>query len=633
MKWTVAVGTLMAIAVAGTSARASLTTSEVEQVRGYVATETHADRVRALVARPDLASDESAAAMSAALTGVPLDARRMAYLRDLVANGPSPATRPVLAVATARGLLARADLVFTQHPADLDRVPSALGELEAAYAFIADEVSDPAAGLDDAARADVGKALAGHVARNASSLQPDAAAPVPIARARAQAALALMDATPEGPTHRVDLADELALTGARRAALVEAGLLVLDEGGGDAAARIAQVRALLDRLPGAREGTAAVFVGDARATFHGRAVAVSVDAAGSEPLAEAGSPWGDDAAPPPIAASTMALARGLASVEVARALERRPQLRVQVEHDGGDAGVATAAAMLAVDGPRTVQVAAARLLAGQRDTAAAVADAMGALAVFAPAASGRDQGLAVPVGGAEAGADGALLATRVTLDPTGAASSFRLQGHAWRIDRDGTGAVAAMRRDGARVTTSMLPEARVLATAGSSWSGGGLVFARLSGAPRAAIAAGPRVRLLGSGVSDAIVAPAPGDDVAVDADLRVTGGPGGVVVRALPGGRGFLGASLLVVPGSPAHAALLVADPAGIETAAAPVVAIPASPKVHVRLSVRGHRLEAKVGPTTLTATLPAALAHGDLALRAYPGATVEASGWRVGRP
>jgi hypothetical protein len=58
MKWIVLVGALAAAAAAEATAHASLTLSEVEQLRGYVATETHADRVRALVARPDLTADE-----------------------------------------------------------------------------------------------------------------------------------------------------------------------------------------------------------------------------------------------------------------------------------------------------------------------------------------------------------------------------------------------------------------------------------------------------------------------------------------------------------------------------------------------------------------------------------------------
>jgi hypothetical protein len=54
---------------------------------------------------------------------------------------------------------------------------------------------------------------------------------------------------------------------------------------------------------------------------------------------------------------------------------------------------------------------------------------------------------------------------------------------------------------------------------------------------------------------------------------------------------------------------------------------------VHVRLAVKGRSLEAKVGSAVLAATLPADMAHGDVALRAYPSASIEASGLSVHKP
>jgi hypothetical protein len=607
------------LAASGGVARASLTTSESEQVRGYVAGETHADRVRAFVARPDLTADESATVMTAALGGASLDDRRIAFLQEVVSGGPTPASRPVLAVATVRGLLARADALYAQHPADLDRSP-ALAEIARAYVFAAGEVADPAS--SDSERADLARALSDHVGRNGALLKLDVPVSPAVARVRAQVALALYDAMPDGPTRRVDAADKLGLTGARRSAIVELGLLLLDAGGTDV--RMAELRALLDRFPGARDGAEAVVVGDEHATFRARGGVVVTGDSAPGPLGEPDSPWGADAAPPAIEASTMAIARGLAAAAVHRAVERRPALRVQVEHDGGEAGVATFAAMLALDGPRTVEVAAARSLAGKRENLAWLGDALGALAVFAPAGAAAD-GLSVPLGH--------VRATHVALEPTGAASAFRLDPHLWRIERDGAGIITAVHRDGAPVAMSMLPDAHVAATEAKSWTGAGLVFARLAGVPHAVIGAGPRVRVTGtSGVADAIVAPAPGDDVAVETDLRVDGGPAGIVVRALPTATGFKGVSLVLIPGTKTRAVLLFADGAGTDTAAAPVVDLAGGATQHVRLVVRGNRVEAKLGGATLTATLPDDLAHGDVALRAYPGATVEAGAWRVRR-
>lgn len=619
----------LAVASLAPQARAALTASEAEQVRGYVAEAAHADRVRALVARTDLSPDESAAAMAQALAGIALDDRHAAYLEAMVHGAPSPATRPVLAVATVRGLLARVDALLAAHPADLDRAPGALGEIGLAYRFAAGEVAATDASMTDAARADVGRALLDHMTRNAALLRLDAPVPLAVARLRAQLAVSIADSLPDGPTRKIDAADRLGLTGARRAALVDLGLLVADRGGTDD--RIAEVRAVAERLPGARDGAEAVFVGDDKATFRARAAVVATaDASG--PLGEAASPWGGEAAPPAVSALTMAVARGLGAAAVGRALEKRPGLRVLVDRDGGAAGVVTLAAMLAVDAPRTVDVAAARFIAGRRESAAWLSDALGALAAFArvtPSSGdvrgdeGRD-GLVVPLSGA------GVSARRVVLDPNGAAAAFRLAGHLWRLTRDDTGAVTAFTRDGAPVALAMLPTARVAATDGSQWSGAGLVFARLAGTPRVAIAAGPRVRVVGATAADAISTPAPGDDVTLDADVHLDGGPGGILVHALPAARGFRGISLLLVPGSPGHAALMAADGSGNETAASPVVEIAPSPSAHVTIVVKGKQLTAQVGPATLSLTLPDALLHGDVGLRAYPGVTLEVSGWRL---
>jgi hypothetical protein len=275
--------------------------------------------------------------------------------------------------------------------------------------------------------------------------------------------------------------------------------------------------------------------------------------------------------------------------------------------------------MLAVDGERTIEVVAARSLAGKPAVLASLSDAIGAMAAFAPAS--RSEGLSLPLGG--------VTATRVSLEPTGAATALRLGSHVWRFERDATGVVTALHRDGAPVTASMLGATRVSATQASSWRAEGLVFARLSGAPALAISAGPRVRLVGSAVFDSVSAPGPGDDVTLEADLRVDG-PAGVAVRTVPTPVGFRGISLMLLPGTPMHAVLLAADGAGTDTAAAPVVEVPAATVFHVRMAVRGSKVEAQVGGVALAADLPDDFAHGDVGLRAYPGTTVEATGWRV---
>jgi hypothetical protein len=615
--------------VSVSSAQATLAPSESEQVRHEVSKAENVAHVRALVARPDLTSDEAARVMAEAMSGTPLDAAHVEYLRDLVFGSASAASRPTLAVAVVRGVIARADTLLAHN---LDGGGAPLTELARGYALVEDVVAaDPQANITDSARADCARALAAHVVRNASVLRPDAVVSPAVANVRAQVAIALFDATPDIPGRRVDVANNLGLSGARRMALIELGTLVLDQGGSDA--RVIALRHLLERVPGAGDGAEAIVVGD-KLAFPLRArggTVVAVEAAGASSMTEARSPWGSEVAPPPIDEATMALVHDLASAAVKHALDQRPQLRAAVEHDGGEAGVTTMAAMLEVDAERTLDAAAARLIAGKRESVAWLSDAIGALAVFAPPAKGAD-GLTVRLGRANVAGSSTVRATRVALDSAGSATALLFDAHTWRIARDNRGTVTGLSRDAAPVTAKMLPNARPVAEQATSWNNAGLVFARLAGFPRASVMPGPRVWVYGSSVSDAIAAPAPGDDVAVEADLRVHGGPAGIAVRAVPGSvsRAFKGVSLLVVPGSPPSAALLVGDGAGVDIAAATVVDLASAPVQHVRLVVKGQKVEARIGTATLQATLPAGFDHGDVALRAYPGASVEASGWRV---
>jgi hypothetical protein len=627
-------GPAAALVFWSSTAQASLTPSEVEQVRHDVSRAQNIEHVRALVARPDLSNGEAGATMTTAMSGTPVDPAHAAYLRELV-FGSASAARPMLAVAVVRGLLARGDALMAQHPSDLDRSGAPLSEIAQAYALVEEVVgADPQAGVTDSARAECAQALAEHVARHPNVLRADAAVAPAVATVRAQAAIALFDSMPDTPARRVDAANDLGLSGPRRAALIELGILLLDLGGSDA--RATTLRALLERLPGARDGAEAIVVVDEHALrLHARGgEVVAIKAAPEALLTELDSPWGNEAAPPPIDAATMAAAHGIAAAAVRRALERRPQLRSAVERDGGEAGVVTMAAMLAIDAQRTVEVAAGRLLEGKRESVAWLADAIGALAVFAARPAKGDEGLAVLVGRADGARVGTARATRVSLDPTGAGSTLRLDAHTWRIVRDDRGMVVRFSRDTAPVSAKVLAETRPEALGGSSWNGGGLVFARLAGAPRVAVAAGPRVWVFGSSVFDAIAAPSPGDDVVVEADLRVEGGPAGIVVRAVPGpSRAFKGLSLVVLPGATPRAALLIGNGAGVETAASPVVDVASGQSQHVRVKVKGQKVEAKVGTTTLETILPEGFEHGDVALRAYPGASVEVAGWKVKKP
>ncbi len=441
VRWPVLAGLLSIASIAS----ASLTPSESEQVRRDVATAMHVARVRALVARPDLSSGEAVAAMVGPLTMTPVDREHTTFLHELVFSDASTASRPVLAVVVVRALLARADAVIAEHPYDLDQRHEALGELRRIYGLVEEVAAAGALGnIPASSRADCAHALLDHVARNATVLQPQAPVGPYVAQARAQAAIALLDLTADGTTKRVDAASALALTGVRRALLVERGVLLLDSGGPDS--QVAPVRMLLDRLLPGRDWLEAILVGgdpSRLAARDGAIVGIAESVPSAPPL------WGSDVEPPPVDAWTTSIATGLAAVAVPNAVDSKPDLLAQIDRDGGKDAVSAAAAMLAIDGPRLVHVAVARFETGRPESAAVLTDAVGALSVFAPPAGAG--GLSIPVGPAMGG-PATIRLTQIVMGPTGAAASFRLDGHTWMVDRDAAGAVTGMRRDGVRVT-------------------------------------------------------------------------------------------------------------------------------------------------------------------------------------
>ena len=186
----------------------------------------------------------------------------------------------------------------------------------------------------------------------------------------------------------------------------------------------------------------------------------------------------------------------------------------------------------------------------------------------------------------------------------------------------------------------MLPGARVPVSEGAVWSSSGLVFAKMQGSPRAGIAPGPRVRLVGAGARgyDAIATAAPGDDVLVEGDVTPTG-PVALAVRAIAGKDAWKGVLLALTPGvagaagAPARASIRAIDEAGKETELAAPVDLPAAMPLHVKIVVKGSKLDASIGGVALKATVPPAFAHGDVALGARKGAALDVAGWSVRRP
>jgi len=641
----------MVCVASSSNAHAALTSSEQAQIVSYVA-EGHvltAARVRALIARPDLTIDESAAALQAALAPVVFHEQRAAYVHEMLYGQASLPSRAVVAVALTRALAGRADAILSKHEADLDQDDAAKSELLRIFGFLDSDIAnagqthgashDPNAGIGAQSYDDAAKALAGVIEHHARWLKGDATIPTAAEPVRAQLQLVIFDMTNDTTTRRFDVADRLWLTGSRRAPLTELGILVLDDGHADPA-RIDATRALLARLPGARENVEAVSLVEMAPTLHARGEILAVRADATH-----AAPFGEDVSPPAVPSEIVGLSRALAAVVVKRAFDVRPELREQAEADAAAAAgdpakslgvpvdpsatgaMTTAVQLLALDASRAIEVAMVRSIAGHPEATAILSDAIGAMAVFTPPTPGS---LSIALGrAADDGTMSSLDATNVRLAPAGFATSFALLGHTWSFTRDDSGRVTA-KRDGSPAALSMLDHARAPVAAGSVFSGGGIVFAKMSGAPRAGVSAGGRVRVVGDG---AIGTAAPGDDVAVDATVDVHG-EAAVVVRAISTTSAFKGVGVVLdATTSALRVSLRAWDDAGKSTELAPPVEIPATPRAVIRVAVKGDKLEAHVGSVVLRADVPPAFAHGDVAIAVKHGASFEANGWSVKRP
>ncbi len=646
-----------AVALTARPASAALTDSEKAQIKGFVqgGQVSTAQRVRALVARPDLALEESTSALSDALVPVVFQATGAAYMREVIFGGSSLSGRPVLVSAVTRALLARADALLGQ--SHIEEHPEVLAELSRIYGFVSARIAnvgkpegpahDPATGIPTSTYDDCVRAFADHVQRNPRWLSPEAPVPLAFQRVRAQEELTLYDLTNETPTRRVDAATALGLTGARRKLLTELGVLVLDSGRADDA-RVQRLRNFYVRIASLATGTRsfeAIDFGEAKPDLQARGTVVGVAVPLEVGPSQTGAVPSEEVDTVPVDLPLFVLAFELSKPAALYALLLHPELRRWADEDvqasQAPAGamtpvdrVAGMMAQLLVDAPRTVDLAFARVLAGRWRTAGLLSDALGVLASLGPPGTPAT-GLSVPLG-RSAGPNGEterIDASSLRLAPTGAVLSFQLDPHRWDIERDAVGAVGGVRCEGQPVTMAVLRLARVPVSEATSWTSGGLVFARLSGTPRAGVAAGSRIRVVGVGQAgtDAIATPSPGDDVLIEADLSVTGGEGGLVARAVSTKGAFQGVSLVVLPGAPVRAVLRIDDGKGGDANLGQPVAI-ADGSVHARLAVRGTAAEATLGGVTLKGALPASLAHGDVAIRAKAGATVEASALTIRR-
>jgi hypothetical protein len=376
-----AFGASLAFLLWAGSAAASLTSSEKGQIRDFVHTAhvESAGKVRSLVARTDLTAEESIGVLTEALAPVGYSDARGAFFKELVFGGASAASRPIVALATVKAMLARADAVYDRYVGGLDHEPKAIAELVGIYGFLDSVIANGGkSSIPVASYEQFAKALRDHVDRNARWIKGDGALPAPVVRVRAQAQVALFDMLPEGTTRRVDAADRLGLKGARRTLLGEQGVLFADNGSADDA-RIDRIRQTLARLP---HPDLAVIVTDG-GPISARGTVMALPAAERYPF--------DD--PPPASYDPVAsgVAHELAVLAARRAIETKPELRELATKDAAEGRIGRprapsvehvlGAAMHAVlvDAPKAVAFAAARLSAGRAEPAALLSDALGAL--------------------------------------------------------------------------------------------------------------------------------------------------------------------------------------------------------------------------------------------------------------
>jgi hypothetical protein len=636
------------------AASAELTPSEQVVVRQYVgsAQTANVQRVRSVVARPDLSAEESAGAMSQALSPVPFTDARAAFMRELVFGAGSQASRSVLASSAVRGLLARADAVFDRNPT-FDAPNDLNGELFRIYAFISEVANagsptmqrhDAAAGIDGATYESCSKALGEHLKRHSAHLGGSAQLTQVASRVRAQAMLAAFDMGQDSPTRTIDGADRVGLDATRRQLVLERGIFVLDSGKSPngltaAMALVRRFRAsALDRVE-------AIYFGDEHPSLKARGLVLGVKNDLDSASRADGFPADEVTASPALAALSD-LAGQLAFAATKNALAGRGDLRLAVQRDATAAGTdakkllgapvdatpeavaASAVRMLLVDAPRTMDLALARFLGGRPESLALASDAIGVLA----ASAGPDAASQLVLGKPdENGTLGPLAIVRVQLSPNGTAAAFALSGQVWTIARDAaTGTVTGVHRDGQPLAFAMLQHARIPISGGTGWTGGGLALTPLFGSPLVGVVAGPRIRMVGQGDFDVASMQAPGDDVSVDADV-VTTGPFSVLLRA-KNGRDGGGIGLRIAP---SRMSIVNVGADGTEHELSQSSALASVNHVHVE--VRGTKLRAVCTqngqtPVVLEAPVPAHQAHGDVALVVKKGTSLELGGVTVRR-
>ncbi len=654
------------------NASAALTSSEKAVVASFVekAALDTAPRVRALVARPDLAPDEVAEPLVRGYGAAPFDDAHARFTEALLFGPGSAASRNTLVPAVVRALLRRAAVRMEELPVDATaegggRERAAAAEVLAIHAFIDSRVAnagtpppdghDPSAAIrDDALRAAVDLEKEHWLAHERwfRSMKPVSAE---LARVRVQAATAVVDLG-RGVVGRHELADWLGLDGARAGLFERTGVLAFGSGA-EPEARVADAVRWLEAAPHATDGLSVWLLDKSDPTglvARGRIARTGVRLGSATRPLSPSRLWPAEVTPSRPDAALARVLRSVAELATARALATRPSLaataRAMAERaagagptgylsvevlaeplageagvpappPGGEAVLASAVHLLLVDAPRALDLALIRAAAGRPQALEQFATALSVLTDGKRATLGRTR----PDGSIEA-----IDATDVGAT-SDAATAFVLSGKHYAVYAGKAGAFVAT-VDGAPPRLTALSSYAVLTEAAGSWSVGNTTFERLYGEPRgAALDDGRFVLEGGRSGFDAVAAGAPSSDAEVTANVLPAGAGGAVLARAAAGDTSY-SAITLFLETEPSRARLVFVDGSGRAVEIAPPVELPRAPAegYPVSLRVAGDRVTAKVADKTLSGVLRREVAPGRVGLSARAEGRLEVRRFKV---
>ncbi len=651
-------------------AEAALTDSEKRQIVGYVrdAEVARAQRVRALIARPDLTQEESSAPLSAAYGPVAFDKAREAFSLELLHGSGSEPSRGVVAEAIVHGLLARADAVVAKlsaarGPAISDSARPAAIEFTRIHSFVASHIAnagqppadghDASVGIRDDSMKRASGAYVKHFEKHASWMRLSKPARGYWLRARGQAAITLASLA-RGVVPRHEVAAALGLDGARRAAFERHGFILDDAGLTDPKRRDLFVR-WLDGCPRAADGLDLVLL--SKTPSYGLAALGRVVRVGVDPMTErrVDGLWAEDVQPVGMDAATSELAYLMAWQAVRSAFAKRPELRKQAELlagravKGGDHFLLSpelGASVLASPGsteavlrgvspemflahvvrlalldlPRVRSLALARSLRGNTD---GVAQLLLALSALAPGTDAKQKTWA-----GEALQNGRVRGLEVALQlEKGNVSSFSVGKTRVTAKLLGDGRVDKILLNGKAPALPALPYARLVPEATERWKFGAQVLEKLSGAPRGLVVGDGRFVLAAAKKSqgfDAVAFGAAAENAVVSAKLSPNGPGGGLLVRAQKGSAGY-DAIGLFVSAEPKVAQLVVVGGSGKAVELTGPIALPSKDtNFDVRLEVKGKEVRGRVGRQKLKATLSRGVGKGRAGIAVRVGGRLE---------